>query len=220
MKACIAHIRYAVTGSELVALLKESDEIKRFKPIFNRAQRKSRFNVGLFASHDAQGYLQFRTERIRKHNGDPVAAFSSLLEANGFLERMLDEHQLCQKHTGLQKVKGPCFYFGIHKCLGACVGTEPAGAYNLRAQNVVTRLQYVGRNLLIVDEGRKAGEKSLVMVEQGKYRGYGYVEEEFLDNEVPVLKACISAYSDNKDVRQIINLYLRQGKGHRIIEFS
>jgi DNA polymerase-3 subunit epsilon len=220
MKASIAHIRYAVTGSELVALLKESEEIKRFKPIFNRAQRRSRFNIGLFASYDEQGYLQFRAERLRRSGPEPVTAFSTLVEARGYLEHMVDEHQLCQRHMGLQKVKGPCFYHGIHKCHGACIGAEPACDYNLRAQHVLARLQYVGKNLLIVGEGRTAGEKSLVLVEQGKYQGFGYLEEEFLDNDVQVLKACITPFTDNKDVRQIINLFLRQGKAERVIDFG
>jgi DNA polymerase III subunit epsilon len=36
------------TGSELIALLKESEEIKINKPIYNRAQRKSIFQYALY----------------------------------------------------------------------------------------------------------------------------------------------------------------------------
>ena len=39
----VASVSYEATGSELVALLKESEEIKRNKPIFNRAQRRTYF---------------------------------------------------------------------------------------------------------------------------------------------------------------------------------
>ncbi|MEY3441939.1 MAG: hypothetical protein RLZZ519_220 [Bacteroidota bacterium] len=220
MKAHIAHIRYAVTGSELVALLKESDEIKRFKPIFNRAQRRSRFNVGLFASKDPAGYLTFRTEHIRKGAMEPVSAFSSVAEARGYLERMLEELQLCQRHLGLQKVKGPCFSHAIHKCKGACIGLESPSDYNERAQAVIARLQYAGENLLIIDRGRHEAEKSLVLVENGRYAGFGYVESEFSDSGVGSLKQCVERFQDNKDVRQIINLYLRQGKAEKVLEFS
>jgi DNA polymerase III subunit epsilon len=217
MKANIAHIRYAVTGSELVALLKESDEIKRFKPVFNRMQRRSRFNVGLFATYDTHGYLQFRTERLRKGGPEPAGAFSTVGEARGYLEHMLDKHQLCQRHMGLQKVKGPCFYHGIHKCLGACAGLELASAYNERALLVLAGLQYAGHHLLIVDQGRKEGEKALILIENGKYAGYGFVEDEFMDSDVALLKQCIQPFTDNKDVRQIINLFLRQGKAQQVI---
>ena len=41
-------VTFEETGSELIALLKESQEIKTTKPVFNRAQRKSIFNIGLY----------------------------------------------------------------------------------------------------------------------------------------------------------------------------
>jgi DNA polymerase III subunit epsilon len=220
MKASIAHIRFAVTGSELVALLKESEEIKRFKPVFNRSQRRSRFNVGLFARKDPAGYLQFHVERLRKGGSEPVSAFSTLLEARGYLEHMLEEETLCQRLLGLQKGKGPCFFHGIHKCMGACVGKESPEDYNARAQLVIDRLQYAGSNILIVDKGRHENERSLILVENGKYGGYGFVEKEFLESDIAALKQCVQPYVDNKDVRQIINLYLRQGKPERVIAFS
>jgi DNA polymerase-3 subunit epsilon len=40
-KERIADIAYELTGSELVALLLESDEIKRIKPPFNTAQKRT-----------------------------------------------------------------------------------------------------------------------------------------------------------------------------------
>ena len=48
MKTEIAGITYEITGSELVALLLESDEIKKHKPRYNRRQRESYFQWGIF----------------------------------------------------------------------------------------------------------------------------------------------------------------------------
>ena len=45
----VATVTYDETGSELVALLKESEEIKRNKPKFNRALRRTIFTHGLFS---------------------------------------------------------------------------------------------------------------------------------------------------------------------------
>ncbi len=42
----IADISCELMGNELVALLFESDEIKRMKPYYNRQQRRSVFNTG------------------------------------------------------------------------------------------------------------------------------------------------------------------------------
>jgi DNA polymerase III subunit epsilon len=44
MRDLISDIDWETTGSELIALLKESFEIKRNKPIYNRAQRNSGFS--------------------------------------------------------------------------------------------------------------------------------------------------------------------------------
>ena len=41
-------VTYEETGSELIALLKESEEIKINKPIYNRAQRKTLFQWALY----------------------------------------------------------------------------------------------------------------------------------------------------------------------------
>ena len=50
IQAQVFTVTYEETGSELVALLKESEEIKINKPIYNRAQRKSIFQWALYLS--------------------------------------------------------------------------------------------------------------------------------------------------------------------------
>src|SRR5690606_13388670 len=43
-------IRSECTGSELIALLKESEEIKHFKPKYNQAQKRTIENVGIYVN--------------------------------------------------------------------------------------------------------------------------------------------------------------------------
>lgn len=219
LKQNIAHIRYSITGSELVALLKESEEIKQNKPIFNRAQRRTRFHAGLFSEYDENGYLNFKVERLRKNGPEPISLFSSVKAARGYLDYMVEEHQLCLTMCGLHRIQGSCFHHSIHKCKGACAGVENALEYNLRAELVLDHLQYRHPNLLIMDKGRHEGEKSLVLVEGGRYIGYGFIENELADNELSLLKQSIEPFMDNKDVRQIIKLYLRQEKAEKVITF-
>ena len=47
----IADIDWEITGSELIALLKESSEIKENKPVYNRAQRENQFSMGYIQLH-------------------------------------------------------------------------------------------------------------------------------------------------------------------------
>jgi DNA polymerase III subunit epsilon len=219
MKQQISHIRCAETGSELIALLKESEEIKRHTPRFNRAQRRSRFYYGLFTSIDTWGYITFRTERLRRNGLEPVTAFGTAREAKNFLEYIVEQHQLCQQKCHLHRLGGPCFHHSIHKCKGACCGMEDAESYNERASLLLGRLQYRQPNFLIVDKGRHDEECSIVLIENGKYKGYGFVEKEFLPSEPRLLGRCVEAFMDTKDVRQIIQLYLRQNKAEDVIVF-
>ena len=219
MKQSIDHIRFAETGSELIALLKESEEIKRHKPHFNRAQRRERFHFGLFTSVDSWGYVTFRVERLRRKGPEPVTVFGGLREGKGFLDHIVDAYQLCQQKCGLHRLGGACFYYNIHKCAGACCGEESAESYNARARQLLDRVQYRQPNFMVIDRGRNAEERSVVLVENGKYMGYGFVEAEFVDSQPEVLRACVERYMDTRDVRQIIQLYLRQEKGERVVVF-
>ena len=58
-------VTYEETGSELIALLKESEEIKIHKPIYNRAQRKNIFNLALYVETDKKGYLNLKIQKTQ-----------------------------------------------------------------------------------------------------------------------------------------------------------
>ncbi len=66
MQLQVATVTYEDTGSELVALLKESEEIKRNKPFFNRALKRSIFSHGLFSYTDDNGYLNLKVSNINR----------------------------------------------------------------------------------------------------------------------------------------------------------
>ncbi|HEY4652443.1 MAG TPA: exonuclease domain-containing protein, partial [Pontibacter sp.] len=65
-KNSIADITYELMGNELVALLYESAEIKRMKPHYNRQQRRSVFNTGIFVYEDEKGYKRLTYGSINK----------------------------------------------------------------------------------------------------------------------------------------------------------
>ena len=72
------------TGSELIALLKESEEIKINKPIYNRAQRKSIFQYALYLHKNEQGYLALTIEKADGRKKE-ITSFSTLQEGKNFL---------------------------------------------------------------------------------------------------------------------------------------
>jgi len=216
MKGEISSIDYELTGSELIALLKESAEIKKEKPIYNRAQRKNRYSFGLFSFTDRKGYLRLN---ILKNDGriTPHISFESLNEGKDFLFKYVEEFQLCQKLCGISDSIGSCFQYQIKICKGACIDEEPPEEYNKRVLELINVLSFDSDGFIIVDKGRDASENSIVLVSGGKYMGYGWVDKSIGFSSLEELKESIILNDDNRDARLIIKRQLKENRDLRII---
>ena len=210
MRTEIARIEFELTGSELVALLYESELIKRHKPLYNHALRKTNYSYGLFYYEAENGYLQLYTERLSKTNEMPLTTFSSRAEASSYLHSIVEKFQLCQKLTGLEKTSASCFGYQIKKCHGACVGLESVSSYNERVLNFVESLTFDNQEFFIVEPGRSKGEKSIIWIENGSYKGFGYVPFYALKESAKRWKAFIDLRPEDKDSRTILRYFLRK----------
>jgi DNA polymerase-3 subunit epsilon len=219
LKQRIHSIGYELTGSELIALLKESKEIKDQKPRYNRAQKRSSSYWGLFPGKDEYGYITFSLKKISETPHDPVTCFNNKKEAREALTKMVGKHWLCQKLSGLYQTDGACFHHSIRQCNGACIQSEAVAAYNKRAEALLDSLQLDRGNLLIIDSGRDPEERSLVRIEKGMYMGYGYlsVNEAYLGIEE--MLDCIQPALDNRDIRQILRNWLKKNKVEKILYY-
>ena len=84
----VAHIDYEVTGSELIALLFESAEIKRLLPKFNRAQRRVLYPYGLYSYIDGNGYERLNVAKTNPKLGKPITTYTGLSDGRNHLFRM------------------------------------------------------------------------------------------------------------------------------------
>ena len=219
LKDRIAGISFELTGSELIALLLESDEIKKNKPRYNRAQRRTLSGWGLYSFYDSNGYINFEIKQTGIKNSLPVAAFNNKTEARQILTSLVEKHWLCQKLSGLYDTEGACFHYGIRQCNGACIGKELSKTYNERAQKLIKSFDLALENVLVVDTGRTFEERSAVLIEKGVYKGFGYFDISGTYLSVEDLKSCIRPVKDNREVRQIINSWLRRNKPEKLIYF-
>ena len=126
-------IRIEVMHSELEALLFESQEIKKYRPIFNRKLRKSKRVIALYTSRNKEGYKFYYL--ANEGNGSPLIDFMSKKSAERFLLRLTQKHQLCEKINGLDKSKNSCFQYHLKNCKGACLKIECPETYNSRFDN-------------------------------------------------------------------------------------
>lgn len=215
----IAGISYELTGSELIALLKESSEIKKNKPFYNRAQKRTLHHWGLYSFRDKEGYVNFRIKKTSESNEIPLTGFNNITEARSIMNKMVEKYWLCQKLSGLYDTDEACFHFGIRQCNGACIGKESPGKYNERAARFIEFLSYQNENMLIIDKGRGPTERSVICIENGHYCGYGFVNTEESYLSVESLKECIDRQQDNRDIHHIIHGWLRKNKPEKIIRY-
>jgi len=218
MRDLIADISWETTGSELIALLKESFEIKANKPLYNRAQRRTGFQWGIFTFTDKKGYINYRYGPVETADS-PVSVFTSKLKAKSKLESLVEAYGLCQKLTGLYETEGACFHQQVGLCKGACIGIETAREYNERAGKVVEEFLFARRNFFIIDQGRHREERCAVKITNGKYAGYGYFDINDMGFGLSALHECIKPSADNREIQMIIRQYLRSNKVEKIIEF-
>jgi DNA polymerase-3 subunit epsilon len=218
MRDIIADIDWEITGSELIALLKESYEIKRNKPVYNRAQRRTSFQWGIFNNYDNNGYLNYRYGPVNDEEM-PVSVFTSKDKAKSKLNYFVETFSLCQKLTGLYDTEGPCFHYHVGLCKGACIGKESPEEYNVRALKAMEEFSFTRRNFFIIDKGRDNEERCAVKIINGKYTGWGYFNINDMGFGLSAVHDCINPSSDNRDIQVILKSYLKSNKVEKIIEF-
>ena len=199
----VATVTYEATGSELVALLKESEEIKRNKPILNRALRRSIFTHALYSFIDHNGYINLTIDKAdgRKPH---VTTFSTRQSGKHFLEKMVENFELCQKLCGLYKTKSSCFQYDVKNCQGACIEEETPESYNNRVQKLLDKYNYKNKNMVIVDQGREVDERSAILIQNGVFKGLGFYNLNYQINNLEILESIITPMENNRDQQHII----------------
>lgn len=215
----IVSVSYEPTGNELIALLKESEEIKRNKPKYNKTLKRKIFSHALYQFTDENGYINLKIDRAdaRKKN---ITTFTSLQQARNTLQQIVDAHQLCQRLTGLHKGSGNCFSYTIKSCRGACIGVETPEEYNERVQEVIDKYSYREQNIILIDRGREVDEKSALLIEDGEFRGIGYFNLNHQLNNIDIVRSIITPMNNDRDARHIIQSYMRRNKRLKILELN
>lgn len=201
-------ITFEETGSELLALLLESSEIKKWYPKFNRAQRRSNETVGLFYYEDREGIIHLAYNRL-KLISNPLMKFYSVTACRIFLEKLCETFELCPKYCHLQSNVSTCFHYQIKKCKGICSNNEAVFTYNQRVQKAIHSIQYSTQSYVILEKGRSKNENGVVLVLNGIYKGFGFINtSEKIENLDDYLEK-ITIQKDNNDIKRILNAYLK-----------
>jgi len=212
----IHHISYELTGNELIALILESQEIRKRWPKYNLAQKQKVEEWGIYDYEDRNGYRRFVVNTVAR-NTTPLISFASKSDAWGFLWERVRESHLCPKLSGLQLAKGPCYAHQSGTCLGACEGKETPQDYNSRVQLSIDSFFAAGETVAIIGPGRNGHEKSLVLVEKGAYQGFGFFDREETIGDLASARNHITIGKENRVVQNLVNSYLLNPRGVEVI---
>ena len=206
-----ADISFTKTGSELLALLHESAEIKHIYPKYNRAQRRTSEAVGLFSYEDQKWIIHLAYNRL-KLAPNAIMKYYNVSEARNHLEILCKEFDLCPKYCHLQTNVSSCFHYQIKKCKGICCDKESVESYNKRVKEAIKSVGIDAQNLVIKETGRTENEIGFALILDGIYKGFGYVDT----NQSEQLKDpqdyqfFIEPKKDNRDIQRIIAAYLKK----------
>jgi DNA polymerase-3 subunit epsilon len=191
-------ITYDVTGDELIALLKESDEIKRWMPEFNKAQRRQKYRYGIFLTTDANGYYQFEIDLLHPDR-EPFHKFRTRRRAENFLGHLYQKNDIAPEFKSALDAK----------------------TYNKRLNASIARFRYPSDNFLLIGHGRMIDERSVIQVENGQYIGFGYFDPVITGSDHDAIRSAVKPYHNNPDIRRIILTYLRKnGKRLTVIKYA
>jgi DNA polymerase-3 subunit epsilon len=171
----VQRISFVETGNELFAQIQELIEIKEKWPEFNRAMKGYTPRYGLFMYPDQKGYMRLAVKTIARYQ-QPLYYFRSVIDGVDFLKEQAAERGLCLRLCGIETGSEGCRNYHEGTCDGACLQTEDVTAYNLKVAAMLEGLKEV--NYILTASGRHENEVGVLLVEQGNFWGYGFVEKQ------------------------------------------
>ena len=212
-------ITFTKTGSELLALLHESAEIKQHYPKYNRAQRRAGEAVGLFSYEDQKGIIHLAYNRL-KLAPNAMTKYYTVAEARKHLEYLCKEFELCPKYCHLQTNVSACFHFQLKECKGICCNKESVEDYNFRVKKAIASIGIGAENKVILEKGRTKNEIGFALILDGIYKGFGYLEKDQASQlEEPAdYQFFVTPKKDNRDVQRIIASYIKKQEKLKAIE--
>ncbi len=204
------NVDFVTTGSELIALLLESEEIKKHKPKYNRMRKSEEFTHCIDYFTDKEGILNFKLVPFEESENS-LLSFTSYSSARERLDQLIDKYELCLRYCSLTGEESICFNHQIKKCNGICAGQEEKEFYNERAQKIIEQFSFKEKDFAILDKGRNPDEISVVVVENGHYAGFGYYDtfEQLSDPEE--LKGFIKRTRYYPDSDDLVRHFVKQG---------
>jgi DNA polymerase-3 subunit epsilon len=205
----IFHIEHIPTGNELVALLQEADLIKQYYPKFNSAQKKPRAAYQILHYKNQLGVIQFAVGLVKSYDYSIVTHYNRA-HAVEQLEQLAADFNLCPRYCSFKTQTDCTSHYKLKNCKGVCKKTELVSLYNIRASQAIGSLHDQNPNYIIKQSGRTLEESCFVMVKDGEYQGYGYLDQQASIATMEDCEDFLDRKAANYHTNQIIRSYLKK----------
>lgn len=204
-----AHIDFELSGSDLVAKLMEDAAIKHHFPIYNQVAKRVPKPYAVFSYEDRQGiqHLAFNT---LKATPNPLQIFHSIRDCRLYLEQVCEQFELCPKYCHLQENVWTCSHYKLTTCKGVCREEESVEAYNERANLAIAYMANSNQNRVLKEKGRHVEEEAFVLIKNGLYLGYGFVEKSEQLINADDLEAFLIPQKETTEIQGILRKLLLQ----------
>lgn len=185
----INSVSFESCGNELIALLKESDEIKVHKPKFNKLLKKEIVKFGLELCIDTKN-MKFLRIIHYEQNCNYIETYSSLKNAKKRLISIKEKYDIKDSKTLIN---------------------------NIKIDNFIKELSFPYSNMIIIDKGRNVDEKSVILIKESKYVGFGYFNLNYQITNYNILESLISKTNSCQSYDKLIISYIKKNKVEKII---
>lgn len=194
----IHRISFEVCGSELTALLLECAQIRKLWPVYNTALKRFEARYGLYEYKARNGFRYLVTGKLGKHQ--PCAErFHSALAGMDALRELAGKFGIDHRF---------CRYGGSGEVGFDDLSPWPDVAlHNESVEKALESLKREKPSFAILDSGRDETEKSMILVEQGRFAAMGYLPADVDLSDWSVVAQKITTYTHNQYSMQLIESY-------------
>ena len=197
------HIDFELSGSELVALLMEDAAIKHHYPQYNVVSKRAPRSFAIFSYTDRAGIVHLAFNSA-KGAPSPHLILYSQQQCRLVLEQICAKFELCPKFCHLQENVASCSHYIIETCKGVCRSEETPQSYNERVALAIDHIRASNQNLILKEKGRTIDEDAFIMVRNGIYLGYGFIDRSADLSNVDELENYLIPQKDSVDVWRIL----------------
>lgn len=212
-----AHIDFELSGSDLVARLMEDAAIKHHFPIYNQAAKRLPKPYAVFTYEDRQG-IQHLAYNTFKATPNPLQIFYSIRDCRLYLEQVCEQFELCPKYCHLQENVWTCSHYKLTHCKGVCRDEESVGSYNERANLAIDYMANSNQNLVLKEKGRHTEEEAFILIKNGLYLGYGFVDKSEQILNADALETFLIPQKETTEIQGILRKVLLQTSNVQALE--